>query len=610
MNVGDAHLEHSVAGPARAHSGASEPPGGAGRGTDSKAFIYGTALLLVATAAVYFPVILADFAWDDQGQILDNAANLSLSHVPGYFVSDVWSMTEQENIHRPPYYRPLFLASLAVDHALFGLSPRGYHLHSLLWHLAATASLLAFLRRVLPRFPALFGAAVFALHPVQSESVCWISGRADPMAACFTFLALWALAPRTPGPGRQVAGALAMAGALFSKEPAVVAPVLLAGVDLARFGRPGPVRRYAGLVAVTMAWAGLHLYAAANTGLPPGRLGHLWPKLLDVLGLYGRLLVWPYPLTTGRHLLYLSPPWWATVAGIAAMLGLSAWLISRGGKPATAGLAFALLAFLPSLYAMAGSYQLGERYLYLPLAGVALAAGAASQGIRPARAAWGLPLLLASLWAIQDRLPDWQDGLSLTESEVRVAPNPYTWGGYGLELAARGRWEEALPWLRQALDATPPDQAVCTESVRAALLTGRRREASALAIQTRRQRCHPTYELVLLHGLAFARSGQWEDVAKATRFLEKQHEDDRWMPLGAALALVRGNLAQYRDLTRRSGEGGKRFREMVTLFLKEGGRPDLVPLVSSALENGGVGPGDLPARPLPIDVGGEMGNGE
>ena len=109
--------------------------------------------LLAATAIVYLPVVFADFAWDDQGQILANADNLRLSRIPAFFLTDVWSMTEQENIVRPPYYRPLFMTSLTVDHVLFGLSAWGYHLHSLLWHLAAVVALLVLLKQVLPPIP-------------------------------------------------------------------------------------------------------------------------------------------------------------------------------------------------------------------------------------------------------------------------------------------------------------------------------------------------------------------------------------------------------------------------------------------------------------------------
>ena len=539
-------------------------------------FLLAATLLLAATAIVYLPVVFADFAWDDQGQILANADNLRLSRIPAFFLTDVWSMTEQENIVRPPYYRPLFMTSLTVDHVLFGLSAWGYHLHSLLWHLAAVVALLVLLKQVLPPIPSLVGAALFALHPVQSESVCWISGRADPMAATFVFLAVTALAPRAPGRGRAAAGTLAMLGALFSKEPAVVAPVLLLAVDWARFGRPGPWRRYAWLGGVIVLWAVLHLRAAAGTGLPPGRLEALWPKLLDVFGLYGRLLLWPYPLTTGRHLLYFEPPAWQSFLGILGALGLAAWLVFRGGRVSAASLAWAALTFLPSIYAMAGSYQLGERYLYLSMAGVGLAVGWAMRKTPPSRLALAsVPFVLASLWVVQGRLPDWKNGLTLTQNEVRVAPNPYTWGGHGLELAGAGRWEDALPWLEKALEASPPDQAVCEAVVQAALTARGGAGAAVVAAHTRERRCHPTYRLVLLHAMAYARSGRWDDLDKAVRFLQQRNRDEAWRPLAAVLAIVRGDLPRYRELVSGSREQREAMVRQIVGILDEAGRADL-----------------------------------
>ncbi len=545
------------------------------RGTSERVLVLGGLLLLAVTAAVYAPIVTADFVWDDQGQILDNADNLALTRIPSYFLSDIWAMTHEENIRRPPYYRPLFLASLAVDHALFGLSAHGYHLTSLLWHLAAVLALLAFLRQWLSPVPALIGATVFALHPVQSESVCWISGRADPMAAAFGFLALWALGPERSSSRRRVGGTLALMAALFSKEPAVFFPVLLVSLDVVRRGRPGPVRRYLGTGIVLAVWAVLRTASVSGTALPPGRLDALWPRVFDVAGLYGRLLVWPHPLTTGRHLLYLSSSGWSTGVGIGAAVAIGLFLAWRGRRLALAGLSFSLLTFLPSMYAMAGSYQLGERYLYLPMGGLALAIGAAVRRSSLPGLVWILPVPLLGLWTIQDRLPDWTNGLTLTASEVRVAPNPYSWGGYGLELAAVGRWREALPWLEKALAANPPAQSVCTEVIRAALTVGEAPLAARLAEQTRRRGCHPTYELVLLHAVAYARTGRWDDLDKAVRFLKQRPEDPRWLPLAGVLTMVRRGPTAYQHLVAGASAAAADVAAQVRGMLQEAGRPDL-----------------------------------
>jgi Flp pilus assembly protein TadD len=199
-------------------------------------------LLLAVAACACLPAIDAPFTFDERAGILDNRA----VH-PG---ADL----RQALLYRfsPDQMRPLFFASLWFDSQRQGLSPRGFHVTSLLLHLVCGLLVYVLVRRALVRSAvtspraalaasasggadpaALAGAAVFLLHPLQSESIIYIWGRAGILAALFSFAALllvpWpsARAGRTvAAPVRWVAAPVAAALALGAKEDPVALPLL------------------------------------------------------------------------------------------------------------------------------------------------------------------------------------------------------------------------------------------------------------------------------------------------------------------------------------------------------------------------------------------------
>ena len=90
------------------------------------------------------------------------------------------------------YYRPLFLLWFRLNHAMFGLDPKGWHLTTVLCHVAATLWCLSwFAGLAASPWIAFSAATLFALHPVHMESVAWVSGVTDPLLAIFLIGASW-----------------------------------------------------------------------------------------------------------------------------------------------------------------------------------------------------------------------------------------------------------------------------------------------------------------------------------------------------------------------------------------------------------------------------------
>lgn len=534
-----------------------------------------TAVLFAGVALVYGSLALAGFVWDDVPLIVQNEITGDLANLPRFFAEDLWRSTGSGG-YESGYYRPLMLLSLAVDRALWGLSPAGHHLHSVAWHLAASALLLLLLRRLVAPLPALMGTLIFACHPLQSEAVAWVASRNDPMVATFVLAAVLVLLPRSCGPGRLASGGLLVLAATLSKESGVLAPVLLLALDLARWRRPGGLARYAAAGTAIALWLLLRQLAdvhASDLAHPTGA-SILLERLHLVVASYGRLLLWPYPLSSGRTVEFLRDPLWQVVLGLGTVVGL-AWLQARrGGALGVAGLLFSLAAVAPSLVAIASKGQVGERYLYLPMAGVALGVAAAL----PRRSRWFLlavPLAASWIWILHLRLPDWQNALGLWEAAARDTPNGYAYAGYGHELNHVGRRDEAQAWFRLAVLDDPPMEDACLAVLAGPLAVGRPQEALVNARALKGRGCSATPDLMALLGTVFARNCLWDEV-RETLPAAAGAGKDRALILAGALALVDREPDRYQALIPQAADGVMAYEVAVQDALDAGCRTDVV----------------------------------
>lgn len=473
--------------------------------------------LLALTALSYAALWGASFAWDDEALVRDNQWTGDLGKLPELFRRDLWSTTRLSSLESG-YYRPLFLVSLAVDRALFGLSASAAHAVSLGWHLLAVAALYGLLRRLVPEDRALLGATLFALHPVQSEVLALVAARNDSMAASMTLAALWLIADAPLRPGRAALAGILTFCALLSKESAALAPGLLLALDLARWRRPGPPLRYVPLFGALAAYLGLRAWAGVGGSLDAvdHGLSILGDRLGEVAAAYAGMLVWPWPLSPARHIHYL-PPLSSALPALFVLAGLVVAALRWGERRGLvlAGLGWAALTFAPTLAATLDKGLLGERYLYFPVAGLALALAAA---LPRAPRAWSLLLALPCAVVLQLRLPQWKDSRSVWEAAHAARPTPFTMAGLGWYLHRDGELEAALPLLVGALEGEPPYRDVCELVALAHLEAKKPAEAARVGLWALEERGCPTNgELVNHTALALASVGRWDEAGEMAR---------------------------------------------------------------------------------------------
>jgi hypothetical protein len=350
---------------------------------------------------------------------------------------------------------------------------------------------------------------------MQSEAVIWVAARNDPMA---TALGLWALEramQADAGRGRLAAafGLTVLAG--LAKESVILLPGILLALDLFERRRP-TLRRYAPLVGGIAVVLALRIAVGVDGAGLPEPVG--WRLLGRELHRAGGLLltraVLPWPLHNGVSLEWLPrlPVWrWAVGWGaLAVALVAVAVRARRGDTRPAAGLAWFGLAVAPIVIPVADKGLIGERYLYLAIAGLAWALGA---GAGRARAAVFAGLAVPAVLAVQLRIPDWQDDVRLWEAAVAHHPTPHTWGGLGLVVLGEGRSAEAYGLFMRALDDPRPDPSVCAATLRAATRLGRAGLLAQTASWSARRGCSGR-EFRGERGLAMALAGEWA-VAEA-----------------------------------------------------------------------------------------------
>lgn len=448
------------------------------------------AIVVVLIGAFLGQVLRFPFLYDDHWTILENPVVGAIWQLPRL----LGTRFAAEGV--PDAGRPLMLASAMLDMRLWGVAPLGFHLHNLFWHASASVLLLLALRHVTMSLPmALFGAALFAVHPLNVEPVAVVNYREDLMVGTLILAGLTALAASRRAPEgwpavlRKGLAAVLFLLAALAKESAYVAPLLVLlldclpprglspiiearGLPPGRSGRErlGDAALAAGAVGLPFAWRALAMGQAAMVSTTAEVTEQGW---------FFRLVEANFAFIAGLYHLVdprgLSPEYDPTsldgfglFRGVLAMLatvgvGVLAVALRRRAPLVSLGLGFALIAYLPTFGLVPITNERADRYFYLPMVGLALVVVAGLKHTsdflnaklrkgRPPMAVAGTPViwLLAALLittlglAARRQSMVWSNEEDMWLATVRRAPqSPRSWVGLSSTLLQKRRTLEA-----------------------------------------------------------------------------------------------------------------------------------------------------------------------
>ncbi len=497
--------------------------------------------LFATTLVVYAPTLHNGYVeYDDPGYVTANP------HVPqGLTIDNVrWSFTtvEQGNWH------PVAWLSYLLDAQLYGHDLAGFHATSIVLHcLNATILFLLLVSATGCRWRSFFVAALFALHPINVESVSWLSERKSLLSFFFTLLTIAAYGwyVRRPARLRYAAMVIAFAMALMSKSMAVSTPLVLLLLDywpLRRFDRSSPDSRSTRqllvekiplfglsiLAAVVAIYSQHHGGAISTLERIPLRI-RLENAIISTVT-YWRRLFWPSDLSY----FYPHPGLNISMARVAAALiilvvvGIAIWRF-RSHRPLVFGFAFFFVTVLPVIgIVQIGVQSMADRYAYVPFVGLFIAlswelADAANRlHFPPFARTVAATLIVGALAACTVQTEGyWRNSLTLFQRGEQMSPRPNLFIETNLAAALldAGRTDEALQHFRLA-ESVAPGSFTAHYNI-AVLLRGQRDFSGAAAEFDAAARCNTTGEnrarALYALGNVYAESGRREQAIAAFR---------------------------------------------------------------------------------------------
>ncbi len=440
-------------------------------------------LLVLAVGITYANSLSVDFTYDDYAFVKNNEAIRRFGPLSKFLLSPE-AFAQPPNDH---VYRPLASFSFAVNYAVNGLQPAGYHIANLLFHILNAFLVFLLLRRLgFGDGPSCAGALIFAIHPVHTEAVTWISGRGNVLFLFF-FLISYLLyvrigtASAADGSGAEkpkrrdvllVCGALAAyVLSLLAKEMAAPLPVLLFGHDLyfhREWDRGRWVRRfgvYALFVLVALAYVVLRTHVLGKIGQVAYHGGSAYVTFLAMLQaavIYVQLLFVPVGLSLIRHFQPMHSLFEMSVfpSFCLVVLGIVAGVVGfRRRMWFSFSLFWFAVAMLPVSNIIPVNALVADRFLYGPSIGFCIltaawmAAAAESSHGKRMFAVTGVSIAAFFFMALSmARNNDWKDSIALWKKATRVSPTSHAaFNNLGLEYMERGRIAEAIEALNEAV---------------------------------------------------------------------------------------------------------------------------------------------------------------
>lgn len=437
---------------------------------------------LIIGLGIYANSFQNEFIWDDDDSIVNNAYIKDFSYFPKYFSENLIAGSGQIT----NYWRPVLLISFAIDYKIFGLNPFGYHLSNTFIHILV-AILGFFLIYNLSQKKFLlsyFASLLFLVHPLQTEAITYIAGRADPLSSVFALLTLiFYINFRKKGSKKYLAFSLgAFLLALLTKEQSILLPALILLIEICFFTNKNNWRQN---IKIPIYFFGISLIYFLS------RISFL--NFNDILGganylenynisLFGRLLTFTWVMIKYLSLLFipknlhmayeiepitsiLSPSVFIFIAALVlvAFIIYKTW---RENKLISFGYLWFIIILLPRTNIISINRPLYEHWLYLPMLGFWLGTLALIiylfkkfKNVKWQKISLKALIIIVIIFAaglsyltiLRNR--DWRDPITFYEKNLKYTPNSYIQkNNLGMAYAKTKKHQEAIKQYQESLE--------------------------------------------------------------------------------------------------------------------------------------------------------------
>jgi hypothetical protein len=506
-------------------------------------------VLIFATLAVFGRVVTYDFTnYDDDQYVTENhrvQTGLTVQNV-------AWAFTSC----KPSYWMPLIWLSYMLDFELYGLNPGGYHLTNLLLHIINTLLLFLIFKRMTGAvWKSAFIAALFALHPLNVESVAWVAERKNVLSTFFWMLTLltYVYYVARPSLTRYMLIPFTFAFGLMAKPMVVTLPFVLLLLDywpLKRFqpeqwlsnnhvhgskcySGPGQGRHTLRLILEKIPLFLLTAVVSVMTFLVQQSSGaaksieqypltdRIANALVSYVAYMGKM-VWPRNLAVFYPHPGNSVPWWQLTGAALFLICVSVAFIraARRHPYLVVGWLWYLGTLMPAIgLVQSGDQAMADRFTYVPLIGLFIViTWGASELVKTWRhrgmilAVTASTLLLAFAMCSSLQLRYWKNNITLFTHALNVTENNFlAHNNLGSALARQGRYEEATAHFMETLRISPNHVPAHYNLGLALAKQGKLDEA--IAHYSHALRLRPNYPEALNGlGVALARQGKLEEA--------------------------------------------------------------------------------------------------
>jgi len=419
--------------------------------------------IILATVLSYANSIHNQFIWDDEDFILKNSTIKDWHNWPRVFAEDmIHSARKASN-----FYRPTQSLTHGVDYLLWKDRQEGHHATNIAFHCLTAIAIYLMLKGIFSKELSFFAALFFAVHPVQTEAVTYISGRSDPMAALFVVLAIILFEKK-----------LFMSCAFFilgilSKESALIAPFLLALYLLFRKGSIKPyLKRILPFIFIMIFYSLLRVTILDFSRTVPENLPKpffyvpiylRFSTFMKTLPVYFKILLWPFGLHMERDMdLAVS------IFEPQALLGFTmlifaffiAYSLRKANRPLLFSAAWFFIAIFPNSNIIPINALIYEHWLYMPSLGFFITIGLGLEALlKKGRVFKYISILLALaislfyMWRTIERNKEWHDPISFYESTIKYMPNSVRLhNNLAMAYTESGRREDAIREYKRAIE--------------------------------------------------------------------------------------------------------------------------------------------------------------